>query len=38
MAKKQIETFIKGMQQIGYNIEEMIKFIEIENDCKERNE
>lgn len=27
MAKKQIDTFIKGMRQIGYTREDMIKFI-----------
>ncbi len=35
MAKKQIETFIKGMQQIGYSKEEMIKLIELEDNYKE---
>lgn len=29
MAKKQIETFINGMKQIGYTKDEMIKFIEM---------
>lgn len=38
MAKKQIEAFITGMQQIGYSKEEMIKFIELENFYVERNE
>ncbi len=38
MAKKQIDTFIKGMSQIGYTKEDMIKFIEIEDNYKERNE
>lgn len=37
MAKKQIETFVVGMKQIGYTKEEMIKFIEMEN-YEERNE
>lgn len=31
MAKKQIEDFIRGMQQIGYTTTDMIKFIEMEN-------
>ena len=31
MAKNQISTFIEGMIQIGYTKEEMIKFIEREN-------
>ena len=31
MAKNQISTFIEGMMQIGYTKEEMIKFIEREN-------
>jgi len=38
MAKKQIAAFIKGMQQIGYTKEEMIRFIETENNYMERNE
>lgn len=31
MAKKQIDTFIKGMTQIGYTREDMIKFIKSED-------
>lgn len=31
MAKNHVVTFIKGMNQIGYTKEEMIKFIENEN-------
>lgn len=38
MAKKQIQTFVIGMKQIGYTKEEMIKFIEMENTYKEGNE
>ncbi len=38
MAKKQIETFIRGMKQIGYSKEEMIRLIENEDDYKERVE
>ena len=38
MAKKQIAAFIKGMQQIGYTKEEMIRFIEMENNYIEGNE
>lgn len=38
MAKKQIETFLKGMKQIGYTKEEMIKFIEMEDNYMEGNE
>jgi GntR family transcriptional regulator len=38
MAKKQIVTFIKGMEQIGYTKEEMIRFIEMENNYIEGNE
>lgn len=38
MAKKQIVTFIKGMRQIGYTKEEMIRFIEMENNYIEGNE
>lgn len=38
MAKKQIDAFIKGMSQIGYTKEDMIKFIEIDDNYKERNE
>lgn len=34
MAKKQIETFIKGMQQIGYTKDEMIKLIELEDNYR----
>ncbi len=38
MAKKQIVTFIEGMKQIGYTKEEMIRFIETENNYIEGNE
>ncbi len=38
MAKNQIVTFIKGMKQIGYTKEEMISFIEKENNYIEGNE
>ena len=38
MAKNQIATFIKGMKQIGYTKEEMISFIEKENNYIEGNE
>ncbi len=38
MAKNQIVTFIKGMKQIGYTKEEMIKFIEKENNYIGGNE
>lgn len=38
MAKNQITTFIKGMKQIGYTKEEMIRFIENENNYIEGNE
>ncbi len=38
MAKKQIITFIKGMTKIGYTKEEMIRFIETENNYIEGNE
>ena len=38
MAKKQIVTFIKGMKQLGYTKEEMIRFIETENNYIEGNE
>ena len=38
MARKQIDTFIKGMMQIGYTKEDMIRFIEMENNYKEGNE
>lgn len=35
MARKQIETFIRGMKQIGYTKEDMIKLIELEDYYKE---
>ncbi|MGD9567703.1 MAG: GntR family transcriptional regulator [Sedimentibacter sp.] len=35
MAKKQIETFIQGMKQIGYTKEEMIRLIEVEDNNKD---
>ncbi|MDD2396351.1 MAG: GntR family transcriptional regulator [Tissierellia bacterium] len=38
MAKNQITTFIEGMKQLGYTKEDMIKFIEKENNHTERNE
>lgn len=38
MAKNQIVTFIKGMKQIGYTKEEMIRFIEKENNYIGGNE
>lgn len=38
MAKKQIETFIKGMKQIGYTKKDMMKFIEMEDNYMEENE
>lgn len=38
MAQKQIDSFIKGMTQIGYTKEDMIKFIENEEIYNERNE
>ena len=38
MAKKQIVTFIKGMKQLGYTKEEMIRFIETENNYIGGNE
>lgn len=36
MAKKQIDAFIKGMKQIGYSKDEMIKLIELEDIYIER--
>lgn len=38
MAKKQIDSFITGMKQLGYSKEDMIKLIEMENNIKEGNE
>ncbi|MDD4045507.1 MAG: GntR family transcriptional regulator [Sedimentibacter sp.] len=38
MAKNQITTFIEGMKQLGYTKEDMIRFIEKENNHTERNE
>lgn len=38
MAKKQIVTFITVMKEIGYTKEEMIRFIETENNYIEGNE
>ncbi len=38
MAKKQVDSFIQGMRQIGYSKEEMISLIEVENNYKERIE
>ncbi len=38
MAEKQIDAFITGMRQIGYTKEDMIKFIEMEDNNKEGNE
>lgn len=38
MAKNQITTFIEGMKQLGYTKEDMIKFIEKENNHTEGNE
>ncbi len=38
MAKNQITTFIDGMKQLGYTKEDMIKFIETENNYLEGNE
>lgn len=38
MARKQIDSFIIGMKQIGYSKEDMIKLIEMENNIMERNE
>jgi len=38
MAKNQITAFIEGMKQLGYTKEDMIKFIEKENNHTERNE
>lgn len=38
MAKKQIDSFIKGMKQIGYSKEDMIRFIEVENNYLEEYE
>lgn len=38
MAKMQIDAFIKGMKQIGYTREEMIKFIKSEDSYMERIE
>lgn len=38
MAKKQIDSFIIGMKQIGYSKEDMIKLIEMENNIMEGNE
>lgn len=37
MAKKQIDEFIKGMKLIGYTKEDMIKFIEMEDNYMEGN-
>ena len=38
MARMQIYTFIKSMSQIGYTKEDMIRFIEMEDNYKEGNE
>ena len=38
MEKKQIDSFIIGMKQIGYSKEDMIKLIEMENNIMEGNE
>jgi GntR family transcriptional regulator len=38
MAKNQITTFIEGMKQLGYTKEDMIRFIEKENNHTEGNE
>jgi DNA-binding transcriptional regulator YhcF (GntR family) len=38
MAKNQITAFIDGMKQLGYTKEDMIKFIETENNYLEGNE
>lgn len=38
MAKRQIEAFINGMKQMGYTKEEMIKFIEMDDNYMEGNE
>lgn len=38
MAKNRITTFIEGMKQLGYTKEDMIRFIEKENNHTERNE
>ena len=38
MAKNQITAFIEGMKQLGYTKEDMIRFIEKENNHTERNE
>lgn len=38
MAKKQIDEFIKGMQLIGYTKEDMIRFIEMEDNYMEGND
>ncbi|MDW5299022.1 MAG: GntR family transcriptional regulator [Sedimentibacter sp.] len=38
MARKQIDSFIIGMKQIGYSKEDMIKLIEMENNIMEGNE
>ncbi len=38
MAKNQITAFIEGMKQLGYTKEDMIRFIEKENNHTEGNE
>lgn len=38
MARKQIDTFIRGMKQIGYTKEDMVRFIEMEENYTEGNE
>lgn len=38
MAKNQITEFIEGMKQLGYSKEDMIKFIEKENNYIGGNE
>jgi len=38
MAKKQIDSFVSGMKQIGYTKKDMIKLIETENNIKEGKE
>ncbi len=38
MAKKQIDSFIIGMKQLGYSYKDMIKFIKAENNIIEGNE
>lgn len=38
MAQKQINEFVRGMEKIGYTKEDMIAFIEMENNITEGND